>query len=47
MKEPCSQGLLGIQNGGLEKTLANSMSRVSKYLGDFNCFKSAAGFVIG
>ena len=41
------QGLLGVQNGGSEKTLANSWSRVSKSIGDFDCFKMAAGFMIG
>ena len=30
--QPCPQGLLGIQNGGSEKSLANSRSRVFKKL---------------
>ena len=41
------QGLLGVQNGGLEETLANRRSHVSKNIGDFDCFKSVAGFVNG
>ena len=45
LNEP--QGLLGVQNGGSEKTLANSRTRVSKNFEDFDCFKSAAGFLIG
>ena len=45
--QPCPQGLFSIQNGGSEKTLANSRSCVSKNIGDFDCFKMAAGFVIG
>ena len=44
---PCPQGLLGFQNGDSEKTLANSRSRVSKNIGDFDCFKLAVGLVIG
>ena len=44
--QPRAQGLLGIQNGGSEETLANSESRVSKNIGDFECFKLAACFVI-
>ena len=43
--QPYHQGLSSIQNGGLEKILANSRSRVSKSIGDFDCFKLAAGFV--
>ena len=45
--QPRPQGLLSIQNGGPGKTLADSRSRVSKNIGDFDCFKSAVGFVIG
>ena len=45
--QPRPQGLLGVQNGGLGKTLANNRSRVSKNIGDFDCFKLAVGFVIG
>ena len=43
--QPRHQGFLGVQNGGLEKTEANSRSRVSKNIGDFDCFKLAAGKV--
>ena len=39
--QPRPQGLLGGQNGGSEKTLANSRSRVSKTIGDFNLFNMA------
>ena len=39
--QPRPQGLLGVQNGGLEKTLANS-----RRLEIFYCFKYAAGFVV-
>ena len=46
-EQPRPQGLLGVQNSGLEKTLANSRSRVSKNIGDFDCFKMVAGFMIG
>ena len=46
-EQPHLQGLLGVQNGSSEKTLANRRSRVSKNIGDFDCFKSAMGFVIG
>ena len=45
MKQPRPQGLLGGQNGGSEKTLANSRSRVSKNIGDFNLFNMAEGSV--
>ena len=45
--QPRPQGLLGVQNSGSEKTLANGRSRVSKNRGDFDYFKLAAGFVIG
>ena len=45
--QPRFQALLGLQNGGSEKTLANIRSRVSKNIGDFDCFKMAAGFMIG
>ena len=38
---------LGVQNEGSEKTLANTRSRVSKNIGDFDCFKMSASFVIG
>ena len=44
---PTSSRLLGVQDGGSEKTLANSRSRVSKNIEDFVCFKMAAGLVIG
>ena len=43
--QPRPQGLLGGQNGGLEKTLANNRSRVSKNIGDFNLFNMAEGSV--
>ena len=45
--QPPPQGLLGVQNGGSENILANSRSRVSKNIGDFDCFKLPAGFAIG
>ena len=45
--QPRLQGLLGVQNGVSEKTLENSESRVSKNIGDFDCFKMAVGFMIG
>ena len=41
------QGLLYVQNGGSEKPLENSMSSVFKNFGELDCFKMAAGFVIG
>ena len=41
--QPRPQSLLGVQNGGAKKTLVNSRSRVSKNIGDFDCFKMAAG----
>ena len=34
-----------VKNGGSEKTLANSRSRVSKNIGDFNLFNMAEGSV--
>ena len=37
-RQPRPQGLLGVQNCGSHKTLANSRSRVSKSIGDFDCF---------
>ena len=43
--QPRPQGLLSGQNGWLEKTLANSRSRVSKNIGDFNLFNMAEGSV--
>ena len=45
--QPRPQGLHGIQNGGSEKTLANSGLRTSKNIGDFDCLQMAADFVIG
>ena len=33
--QPRPQSLLGVQNGGAKKTLANSRSRVSKNIGDW------------
>ena len=48
LRQPRPQGLLGVLNGGLEKTLVNSRSRVSENIGNFDFFfKLAAGFVIG
>ena len=44
--QPCPKGLLGVENGSSEKALENSSSRVSKNIGDFDCLKMAAGFVI-
>ena len=44
--KPRPHGLLSVQNGGLEKTLANRRSCVSKHIGDFDCFKMVAGFEI-
>ena len=41
--QPCFQGLLSVQNAGSENTLANSRSRVSKNIGEFDCFKAPAG----
>ena len=41
------QGFFGVQNGSLEKTLANSGSGVSKNVGDFDCFKLTTGSMIG
>ena len=38
LRQPRPQGPLGGQNGGL---------RVFKNIGDFDCLKLAAGFVIG
>ena len=45
--QPRPQGLLRVQNAGSEKTMANIRSRISRNVGDFDCFKIAAGFVIG
>ena len=45
--QPRPQGVFGVQNGVLEKTLANNRSRVSKNIGDFHSFKLAVVFVIG
>ena len=45
LTQPRPQGLLGGQNGGSEKTLENSRSRVSKNIGDFNLFNMAEGSV--
>ena len=45
ISQPRPQGLLGGQNGGSEKTLANSRSRASKNIGDFNLFNMAEGSV--
>ena len=44
MDQPRPQGLLGVQNGGSKKALANSRSRVVEILIVSNF---AAGFVVG
>ena len=45
--QPRPHGLLGVQNGGLEKTKANSESHDSKNIENFDCFQLALNFVIG